>query len=69
MLQRLLNISCRDHVSNKEVYRKSQTAIGEHDKLLTMVKKRKLRWFGHVLRSSALPKTIPQGTENGKKQR
>ena len=39
----------------------SQAAIGEYDELLTLVKKRKLRWFGHVSRSSGLAKTILQG--------
>ena len=67
--RRLLNISYKDHVSNEEVHRKIQTPIGEYDKLLTMVKKLKLRWFGHVLRSSGLPKTILQGTVKGKRKR
>ena len=30
----------------------------KHDELLTLVNKRKLRLFGHVLRSSGLAKTI-----------
>ena len=33
------------------------------------VKKRKLRWFGHVSRSSGLAKTILQGTVKGKRKR
>ena len=41
--RRLLNISYKDHVTNEEVHRKIQAAIGEYDKLLTLVKKRKLR--------------------------
>ena len=45
---RLLNISYKDHVTNEEVRRKIQAAIGEYDDLLTLVKKRKLRWFGYV---------------------
>ena len=32
-------------------------------------KKRKLRWFGHVSRSSGLAKTILQGTMKGKRKR
>ena len=44
--QRLLNISYKDHVTNEEVRRKIQAAIGEYDELLTLVKKQKLRWFG-----------------------
>ena len=67
--RRLLNISYKDHVSNEEVHRKIQAAIGEYDELLTLVKKRKLRWFGHVSRSSGLAKTILQGTVKGKRKR
>ena len=67
--RRLLNISYKDHVNNEEVRRKTQTAIGEYDELLTQVKKRKLRWFGHVSRSSGLAKTILQGTVKGKRKR
>ena len=44
------------------VHRKIQSAIGEYDELLTLVKKRKLRWVGHVSRSSGFAKTILQGT-------
>ena len=41
--QRLLNILYKDHVSNEEVCRKIQAAIGEYDELMTLVKSRKLR--------------------------
>ena len=37
--RRLLNISYEDHVTNDEVRRKIQAAIGEYDELLTLVKK------------------------------
>ena len=67
--RRLLNISYKEHVTNEEVRRKIQAAIGEYDELLTLVKKRKLRWFGHVSRSSGLAKTILQGTVKGKRKR
>ena len=67
--RKLLNISYKDHVTNEEVRRKIQAAIGEYDELLTLVKKRKLRWFGHVSRSSGLAKTILQGTVKGKRKR
>ena len=67
--RRLLNISYKNHVTNEEVRRKIQAAIGEYDELLTLVKKRKLRWFGHVSRSSGLAKTILQGTVKGKRKR
>ena len=48
---------------------KNHAAIGEYDELLTLVKKRKLRWYGHVSRSSGLVKTILQGTAKGKRKR
>ena len=67
--RRLLNISYKDHVTNEEVRRKIQAAIGEYDERLTLVKKRKLRWFGHVSRSSGLAKTILQGKVKGKRKR
>ena len=67
--RRLLNILYKDHVTNEEVCRKIQAATGEYDELLTQVKKRKLRWFGHVSISSGLAKTILQGTVKGKRKR
>ena len=42
-----------------------QHAIGPHEDLLTIVKRRKLQWYGHVSRSSGLAKTILQGTVKG----
>ena len=59
---RLLDISYKDHVFNKEARRKIQAAIGDYDELFMLVKKWKLRWFGHVSRSSGLAKAILQGT-------
>ena len=35
----------------------------------TMVKKRKLRWYGHISRSSGMAKTILQGTVKGTRRR
>ena len=46
---KILSISCKDHVTNEEVRAKIQQAIGPHDDLLTIVKRRKLQWYGHVL--------------------
>ena len=66
--RRLLNISYKDHVTNDMVRRKIQAVIGEYDDLLTLVKKRKLRWFGHVSVSPGLVKTILQGTGEKEKE-
>ena len=57
--------SYKDHVTNVEVRAKIQQAIGPHEDLLTIVKRRNLQWYGHVSRSSGLVKTILQGTVKG----
>ena len=57
--------SYKDHVTNEEVRAKIQQAIGPHEDLLTIVKRRKLQWYGHVSRSPGLAKTILQGTVKG----
>ena len=62
---KLLRISCKDHVINEEVNAKIQQAIGPHEDLLTIVKRRKLQWYGHVSRSSSQAKTILQDTVKG----
>ena len=60
--RKILRISYKGHVSYKEVRAKIQQAIGPHEEFLTIVKRRKLKWYGHVSRSSGLAKTISQGT-------
>ena len=66
--RRILYISYKDHVTNGEVRAKIQQAIGPHEDLLTIVKRRKLQWYGHVSRSSGLAKTIVQGTVKGERR-
>ena len=74
--------SYKDHIRNEIVCKKIQAAIGPYEDiiyrrkdrwllviLLTTVKKRKLRWFGHVIRSSGLCKKVVQGTVPGKRKR
>ena len=63
--RKMLRISYKDHVTNEEVRAKIQQAIGPHEDLLTIVKRCKLLWYGHVSRSSGLAKTIFQGTVKG----
>ena len=63
--RKILHISPKDHVTNKELCAKIQQAIQPHEDLLTIVKRRKLQWYGHVSRSSDLAKTILQGTVKG----
>ena len=61
--RKILRIFYKDHVNNEEVRAKIQQAIGPHEDLTT-VKRRKLQWYGHVSRSSGLAKNILQGTVN-----
>ena len=56
--RKILHISYKDQLINEEVRAKIQQAIEPHEDLLTMVKRRKLQWCGHVSRSSGLAKTI-----------
>ena len=66
---KLLGISYRDHITNEEVKARIGNAIGPYEDLLTTVKRRKLKWYGHVTRSSGLAKTILQGTVQGGRRR
>ena len=67
--RRFLNIFYKDHVTNEELRNGIQNAIGVHENLLTMVKKRKLKWYGHISRSSSMAKTILQWTVKGAARR
>ena len=49
-LRRLLKISFKDRITNKEVRNRVFMIIGNHKDLLTKVKVRKLRWYGHIIR-------------------
>ena len=60
--RKILRISYKGHVTNEEIRAKIQQAIRPHEDLLTIVKRRKLKWYGHVSRSSGLAKTISKGT-------
>ena len=62
---KILHISYKDHVTNEEVCAKIQQANGPHEDLLTIVKRCKLQWYGHVSCLSAPAKTILQGTVKG----
>ena len=66
---KILHISYKDHITNEEeVCAKIQQAIRPHEDLLTIVKRRKLLWYGHVSSSSGLAETILQGTVKGRRR-
>ena len=61
--RKILRISYKDHVTNEEVHAKIQPAIGPHEDL-TIVKRRKLQWYGHVSQNH-----LARHSERGKKTR
>ena len=68
--RKMLRIFYKDHVTNEEVRAKIQQTIGPLEDLLTIVKRRKLQWCGHVSRSSGLAKFyLARHIERGKKTR
>ena len=67
--RKILRISYKDHVTNEEVHAKIQQAIGPYEHLMTIVKRPKLQWYGHVSRSLGLAQTSLQGiVEGGRRQ-
>ena len=62
-------ISYRNHQTNDEVKTRIGNAVGPHEDLLPSVKRRKLKWYGHVTKSSGLAKTVLQGTVQGGRRR
>ena len=62
---RLLGISYKD----KEVAHRNEQANGHCKSLLSTVKRRKLKWFGHETRGEGLAKTVLQGTVRGGRKR
>ena len=66
--RKILDISYKDHVTNEEVRAKIQPGNRTTQDLLTIVKGRKLQWYGHASRSSGLAKTILQGTVKGERR-
>ena len=63
--RKILHISYNDHATKEIVSAKIQQAIGPQEDLLTIAKRRKLQWYGHVSRSSGPAKAILQGTVKG----
>ena len=66
--RKISRISYKDHVTNEEARAKIQQAIGSHEDLLTIVKRRRLQWYSHVFRSSGLAKTFLRGTVEGRRR-
>ena len=67
--RKILHISYKDHVTNEEVHTKMQQATGPHEDLLTIEKRRKLKWYGRVSRSSGHQNHLARYYKRGKKTR
>ena len=60
----VLRISYKDSVTNEEVCAKIQRTNKPHEDLLTIVKRRKLQWYGYVFQHR-----LARYNERGKKTR
>ena len=58
-----------DHVTSEEVRNTFRLVNGLYEDLITTVRKRKLRWYGHITRSTGLAKMIPQGLVQGRRRK
>ena len=67
--RKLPGISYRDRTTYEKVKARTGHTIRPYEDLLVSVKRRKLKWYGHVARSSGLAKAILQGTVQGGRRR
>ena len=63
--RRLLRVSYKDHTTNETIREIVTQHIGPHKDLLSTVKERKLKWFGHVTRRKSIANTIMHGNVRG----
>ena len=64
---KVLRISYKGHVANEGVRAKIQQVVGSNEDLLTIVKRRTLKWYRNVARSSDLANA--RHSERAKKTR
>ena len=67
--RKILRISYKDHVTNEVVRAKIQQAIGQHEDLLTILKRRKLQWYGHVSVHQVWPKPSCKPQQKGEEDK
>ena len=63
--RRILKIPYTEHRTTEYVWKRIDDICGVHPRLLSCVRQRKLRWYGHVCRHTSLAKTVQQGTVAG----
>ena len=67
--RKILRMSYKDLVTNEEVRAKIQQAIGPHEDLLTIVKRRKLQWLSCLPFIRSGQNHLARQSERGKKTR
>ena len=65
----ILGISHREHKTSAFVYNTIEEIVGKTENILTTIKRRKMSYFGHVVRNDSLHKTILQGSLRGERRR
>ena len=66
--RKLLGIIYQEKKTNFDVKEKMIAIIDKYDPLLHMIKRRKLKWYGHIYRHSGLSKTIIKGIVEGSRK-
>ena len=66
--RKLLGVTYKDRITNDEI-RARISQSRRYTDLLTIFKRRKLTWYGHVTRSEGLAKLILQGNVEGRIRR
>ena len=65
-MRRILQISYLEQMTNEYVWDRINSVAGRQQTIIiTTIKRRKMAWFGHVLRHDTLTKAILQGTVEG----
>ena len=69
--RKILHISYEDHFTNKNVCAKIKQATGPHKDILTIIKRWKLHWYGHIclLFTRSDENHLTRHSERGKKTR
>ena len=68
--RRLLGVHWTSHTSNKDIQERITTLAGPLPSFLSLVKRKKLQWFGHACRrKGSLTNTILQGKVEGTRPR
>ena len=57
-MRKILQISYLEHKTNEYVWDRINSIAGHQETIITTIKRRKMTWFGHVLRHDTLAKSI-----------